>query len=85
VAQELRGSRLERDAIMTDLRLTPEQAGMAADDLEDADMVKLIRDSGSEPAGFSYVRRRPALFFATDSPLRGWNPRRTPYKSRRPC
>lgn len=53
----------ERDAIMKDLGFTAEQAGMAASELSDAGMVKLIVDSGSGPAGFSSIGPQPQLFF----------------------
>jgi hypothetical protein len=63
----------KRDEIMQDLSFTPEQAGMAASELSDAGMVKLVVDTGSGPAGFSYLKPRPQLFFRTDAALRGWN------------
>jgi hypothetical protein len=63
----------ERDPILKDLGFTPEQAGMAASELSDAGMVKLIVTSGSGPAGFSDIQPRPQLFFRTDLALRGWD------------
>jgi len=64
----------ERDAILADLGLTPEQAALAASELEDSFLVKRLVDSGSGPAGFSQLQPRPALFRLTDPPLRGWDP-----------
>jgi hypothetical protein len=64
----------ERDAILKDLELTPDQAGMAASELGDCGWVQLDVDTGSGPAGFSSLQPLPKLFFKTDPFLRGWDP-----------
>lgn len=66
----------ERDTLMSELELTAQQIGMAASELSDAGYVKLVIDGGSGEAGFSHLRPEPPLFFDTDSPLRGWDPRK---------
>ena len=65
----------DRDVILKALELTPEQAGLAASELEDEHMVKLMVDSGSGPARFSCIRPKPKLFERTDCRLRGWSTR----------
>jgi TIR domain len=64
----------ERDEIMKDLELTPDQAGMAAGELEDFGYVKRDIDTRSGAAGFSSLQPLPALFFGTDPVLQGWDP-----------
>jgi hypothetical protein len=64
----------ERDEIFKDLELTPDEAGMAASELEDCGWVELDVDTGSGPAGFSSLQPLPELFFRTDPVLQGWDP-----------
>jgi hypothetical protein len=64
----------DRDEIMRDLELSADEAGMAASELEDYGYVKRGIDSGSGPAGFSYLQPRAELFFRTDPALHGWDP-----------
>jgi len=66
----------ERDALLRELALSEDQAGMAASELSDAGHVKRHVTFGSGVAGFSSLSPLPTLFIRTDPVLRGWDPER---------
>jgi hypothetical protein len=65
---------LDRDELLQALDVTPEELGMAADELAERYWVKLHKTMGCGPAGFSALQPRMPLFFETDPELKGRDP-----------
>lgn len=65
---------IEASEVLEALRITQDEASMAADELEERGWVKLHVHVGMGPAGFGRISPEPLLFFQTDPHVKGWNP-----------
>ena len=65
---------LDASEVLQAMQITEEEAAVAADELEERGWVKLHLFSGMGRAGFGRITPEPALFFAVDPHVKGWNP-----------
>ncbi len=65
---------VDQEVLLKELGIAPEQLGMAASELEDIGLVKLLKTLGQGVAGFSALRPNAYLFIVTDPILQRWNP-----------
>lgn len=65
---------VERQTLVDTLKLTQEELGMAASELEDLGLVKLVKGFGCGPAGFSELSPTAGFFVVTDPLLQEWTP-----------